>query len=152
MKKFVSIIFIIFVLTSCTAKQVPVIPESTSTLMPTSIPTIGTPSATLETIVPTNALTNTPIVDTSLAKSNQRFSPVDGMPQVLIPEGKFRMGGMDARSAPEERPAHYVTLHRFWMDQLEVTNAMYLLCVKSVKCTPPQSFKSLRRTDYFQQP
>lgn len=74
------------------------------------------------------------------------------MPQVLIPEGKFRMGGMDARSAPDERPAHYVTLHAYWMDQLEVTNAMYALCIQSGPCTPPQSFKSLRRTDYFTNP
>src|SRR6266487_7096283 len=111
MKTSIRIIFIIFTISACTAKQVPVPPESTSTLIPTSIPTIAIPSATVESIVPTNAPTNTPIVDTSLAESNQRFSPIDGMPQLLIPEGKFRMGGMDARSAPDERPAHYVTLH-----------------------------------------
>ena len=81
-----------------------------------------------------------------------RVSPIDGMPQVFIPAGKFRMGGMDARSAPDERPAHYVTLHSYWMDQLEVTNAMYALCIQSGPCTPPQSFKSLRRTDYFNNP
>ncbi len=62
------------------------------------------------------------------------------------------MGGMDARSAPDERPAHYVTLHAYWMDQLEVTNAMYLLCVKTGTCTLPQTFKSLRRTEYFNNP
>jgi len=152
MKKFIQTIVIIFLLTSCAEQQVPVLPESTSTLVPTSIPTIVIPSATVGAIVPTNAPTNTPIVDTSLAESNQRFSPVDGMPQVLIPEGKFRMGGMDARSAPEERPAHYVTLHAYWIDQLEVTNAMYLLCVQSGTCKAPQSFKSLRRTDYFNNP
>jgi serine/threonine-protein kinase len=74
------------------------------------------------------------------------------MPQVLIPEGEFRMGGMDARSAPDERPAHYVSLHAYWMDQLEVTNAMYLLCIHSGPCKPPQTFKSLRRNDYFNNP
>jgi len=71
------------------------------------------------------------------------------MPQVFIPEGKFRMGGMDARSAPDERPAHYVTLDAYWMDQVEVTNAMYLLCVHTGPCKPPQNFRSLRRPDYF---
>jgi serine/threonine-protein kinase len=74
------------------------------------------------------------------------------MPQVFVPAGTFRMGGMDARSAPEERPAHDVTLHAYWIDQLEVTNAMYLLCVKSGACTAPQSFKSMRRTEYFNNP
>ncbi len=63
------------------------------------------------------------------------------------------MGGMDARSAPDERPAHDVTLDAYWMDQLEVTNAMYLLCVQSGSCTPPQSLKSSdRRPDYFTNP
>lgn len=83
---------------------------------------------------------------------NMRVSSIDGMPQVFIPAGKFRMGGMDARSAPDERPAHYVSIHAFWMDQLEVTNAMYALCIQSGPCTPPQSFKSLRRVDYFENP
>lgn len=74
------------------------------------------------------------------------------MPQVFIPGGTFRMGGMDARSAPDERPAHDVTLDAFWMDQLEVTNAMYLLCVQNGPCTPPQSLKSSRRSEYFTNP
>jgi formylglycine-generating enzyme required for sulfatase activity len=85
--------------------------------------------------------------------STQRTSPIDGMPQVYIPAGTFRMGGMDARSAPDERPAHNVTLDAFWMDQLEVTNAMYALCLQQGACTPPQSNKSSdRRPDYFTNP
>jgi serine/threonine-protein kinase len=71
------------------------------------------------------------------------------MPQVHIPAGMFRMGGMDVRRAPNELPEHDVTLDAFWMDQLEVTNAMFMLCVRAGACEPPQSFKSQRRTDYF---
>jgi formylglycine-generating enzyme required for sulfatase activity len=74
------------------------------------------------------------------------------MTQVYIPAGTLRMGGMDARSAPDERPAHYVTLDAYWIDQLEVTNAMYLLCVQTGSCTPPQSLKSARRIEYFNNP
>jgi formylglycine-generating enzyme required for sulfatase activity len=74
------------------------------------------------------------------------------MPQVYVPEGTFRMGGMDARSAPDERPAHDVTLHGYWVDQLEVTNAMYILCVKAGVCKPPVDFKSQRRPEYFNNP
>lgn len=74
------------------------------------------------------------------------------MPQVYIPEGTFRMGGMDARSGIDERPAHDVTLHGYWIDQLEVTNAMYMLCVNAGACEPPQDFKSQRRPDYFDHP
>jgi formylglycine-generating enzyme required for sulfatase activity len=74
------------------------------------------------------------------------------MPQVYIPAGTFRMGGMDVRRAPNELPEHDVTLDAFWMDQLEVTNAMYALCVNSGGCIPPQDFKSQRRPSYFNNP
>jgi formylglycine-generating enzyme required for sulfatase activity len=74
------------------------------------------------------------------------------MPQVFIPAGTFRMGGMDVRRAPNEIPEHDVTLDAFWIDQLEVTNAMYALCVDAGGCTPPQDFKSQRRPEYFNNP
>ena len=135
-------IIIIFILAACAGQEIPVV-ESTSTPMPMSIPTIMLPTATVEVIVPTN---------TPEEISDQRFSSVDGMLQVYIPAGTFRMGGMDVRSASDEMPAHEVTLDAFWMDQLEVTNAMYLLCVRTGPCQPPQNFRSLRRTDYFNNP
>jgi formylglycine-generating enzyme required for sulfatase activity len=145
MKKF---FIIVFLLAACSAQQVPAVTPPTSTSIPTSVPTVVVPSATAttEVILPTNTM------EPTQEPSNTRLSPIDGMPQVFIPAGKFRMGGMDTRSAPDERPAHYVTLHSYWMDQLEVTNAMYALCIQSGPCTPPQSFKSLRRTDYFNNP
>lgn len=62
------------------------------------------------------------------------------------------MGGMDVRRAPNETPDHDVTIDAFWMDQLEVTNAMYALCVTAGECTPPQDFKSQRRPSYFNNP
>lgn len=54
--------------------------------------------------------------------------------------------------APNEVPEHDVTLAAFWMDQLEVTNAMYGLCVQAGACTLPQSLKSQRRPSYFDNP
>ena len=72
------------------------------------------------------------------------------MPQAYIPAGTFRMGGMDARRAPDEIPVHDVTLDAFWMDQLEVTNAMYALCTSAEVCEPPQSVESQRRFDYYE--
>jgi formylglycine-generating enzyme required for sulfatase activity len=74
------------------------------------------------------------------------------MPQVYIPAGTFRMGGMDVRRAPNEIPEHDVTLDAFWMDQLEVTNAMYGLCVQVGGCSLPQALKSQRRPEYFDNP
>jgi formylglycine-generating enzyme required for sulfatase activity len=62
------------------------------------------------------------------------------------------MGGYDVRAAPDEFPAHEVTLDAYWMDQLEVTNAMYQLCVGAGVCTPPQNFSAQRRFDYYNDP
>jgi formylglycine-generating enzyme required for sulfatase activity len=74
------------------------------------------------------------------------------MPQVYIPAGTFFMGGFDVRAAPDEFPNHQVTLDAYWMDQLEVTNGMYQLCVSAGGCTPPQKFESQRRREYYNNP
>jgi len=146
MKKTIPILLFIPLLAACGGTATPAL-QSTSTPLPTAIPTtvpaiIST--ATVEVVVPTIAPTDEP--------SNERTSPIDGMPQVYIPGGAFRMGGMDARAAPDEMPAHEVSLGAFWMDQLEVTNAMYALCVSSGACELPQSLKSQRRPEYFNSP
>jgi formylglycine-generating enzyme required for sulfatase activity len=143
MKKF--IIISLLLLTACTVTEAPII-QPTSTPIPTSVPPTAIPTSTTETIVPT--ATQTPTQE----PVNQRVSPVDGMPQIHIPGGTFHMGGMDVRRAPNETPDHDVTLDAFWMDQLEVTNAMYALCVNAGGCTPPQDFKSQRRPSYFNNP
>jgi len=51
-----------------------------------------------------------------------RISPGDGMRMVFVPAGEFIMGG-DAYF--DERPIRLVTLDSFWIDQTEVTNAMF---------------------------
>lgn len=144
MKKLSLIIVIIFLIAACAGNQVPVVSEPTSTFVPTTEVPSETVEAVLPTIVPTKTVVPIP--------ANQRTSPIDGMPQIFIPEGTFRMGGLDVRSAPDERPAHDVTLSGYWIDQLEVTNAMYMLCVQSGTCKPPQDFKSQRRPEYFNNP
>jgi formylglycine-generating enzyme required for sulfatase activity len=47
----------------------------------------------------------------------------DGMPQVLIPEGRVRLGSSDGPEA--ERPTVEVKISSFWMDLHDVTNAQY---------------------------
>ena len=132
-----------FILAACGGTETQLV-ESTSTPLPTIAPT-AIPSGTVDVIVPTVAAPTEEF-------TNERVSSADGMPQVYIPEGTFRMGGMDVRRAPDETPDHDVTLHAFWMDQLEVTNAMFALCVNAGACEPPQSFKSQRRFDYYNNP
>jgi formylglycine-generating enzyme required for sulfatase activity len=111
---------------------------------PTETPAI-IPSPTVEVISsPTSARTEAP--------ASLQVSAKDGMPQVFIPAGTFRMGGMDVHASDNEKPAHDVTLHAFWMDQLEVTNGMYDLCVNAGACKPPHLLKSQRRLDYYNNP
>jgi len=62
-----------------------------------------------------------------------RFSPKDEMGQIYIPAGEFTMGsnsGANAKSTQE----HKVYLDSYWINQIEVTNAMYALCYKAGKC------------------
>ena len=143
MKGYIIVAFLF--LTACTATEVPVTESIATALLTTPPPTIN-PTSTTEPIPPTATQM------TTQETINQRVSSMDGMPQVYIPAGTFRMGGLDVRRAPNEIPEHDVTLDAFWMDQLEVTNAMYMLCVNSGGCEPPQELKSQRRREYFGNP
>jgi formylglycine-generating enzyme required for sulfatase activity len=44
---------------------------------------------------------------------------------VLIPAGRFLMGGDNSQAAEDEFPKHEVSVDSFWMDRHEVTNARY---------------------------
>ena len=146
MKKF--IIAAIIFLSACAPTPVPVI-EPTGKPLPTNTPPAVIPVSPNKTIIPTVESTATTAPSPTAESPTNAISPVDGMPQVYIPAGTFRMGGMDVRRAPNELPEHDVTLDAFWMDQLEVTNAMYGLCVSAGACTLPQELKSQRRPEYF---
>jgi formylglycine-generating enzyme required for sulfatase activity len=150
MKKFIIAISLL-ILTACTALEAPIV-AFTPTPLPTGVPPTTVPTSTIEIILPTSSAVPAQIQTPTEALVNQRVSPVDGMPQVYIPAGTFRMGGLDVRRAPNEIPEHDVTLDAFWIDQLEVTNAMYALCVSAGGCIPPQDFKSQRRPEYFNNP
>jgi formylglycine-generating enzyme required for sulfatase activity len=66
----------------------------------------------------------------------------DGMTLVFVPAGEFTMGN----EWPEDaQPIHQVYLDAFWIDQTEVTNAMYEKCVVSGGCKEP--YRSSFTTD-----
>ena len=54
--------------------------------------------------------------------------PADGMMMVYVPEGEFTMGSNNGDS--DEQPVHTVYLDAYWIDQTEVTNAMFTLFVE----------------------
>ncbi len=64
-----------------------------------------------------------------------KISPIDDMVQVLVPAGKFVMG-KDGK-ADNNSPQHTVYLDAYWMDRVEVSNAMYAECVNAGGCASP---------------
>ncbi|NSW53181.1 MAG: SUMF1/EgtB/PvdO family nonheme iron enzyme [Anaerolineae bacterium] len=72
----------------------------------------------------------------------------DQMPMVYIPSGDFTMGTNDSRV--DQRPAHMVTLDGYWIDQYEVTNRQYALCVEAGVCKRPIDKASATRADYYE--
>ncbi len=85
-------------------------------------------------------------IETSVAK--------DGMVQLYVPEGEFLMGSsQESLDAIEnELPQHKVFLDAYWIDQTEVTNAMYSKCVEAGSCSAPVSNKSQTRDSYYNNP
>jgi formylglycine-generating enzyme required for sulfatase activity len=69
---------------------------------------------------------------------DQKTSEIDEIVQVYVPEGEFIMGEDHRRKMPDS-PRHVVYLDAFWMDRVEVTNSMYLKCVKANGCFAPVS-------------
>ena len=104
-------------------------PEASGTPLPTALPEF------LSTAVPT------------LNIRDSRVRQADGMLMVFVPEGGFMMGSEE--DYPEENPMHGVSLDSYWIDQTEVTNGMYRMCVEAGACLPPTSVASSSRTVYY---
>jgi formylglycine-generating enzyme required for sulfatase activity len=74
-------------------------------------------------------------------------SKQDDMRLHYVPAGTFMMGN-DAGWAGQ-KPAHKVNLDAFWIDETEVTNRMYALCVQAGTCPPPRNVSSYTRESYY---
>jgi formylglycine-generating enzyme required for sulfatase activity/uncharacterized caspase-like protein len=90
----------------------------------------------------------------SLGIGSTWVSPVDGMVMVYVPEGEFLMGSTDSdpMASDDEKPQHRVYLDAFWIDQTEVTNARYKMCVDAGHCDLPKGTNSNTRDNYFGNP
>ena len=77
--------------------------------------------------------------------------PADGMVMVYVPEGNFSMGG-ESSNGPDAQLVHTVYLDAYWIDQTDVTNAMYARCVKAGACQAPSQSSSSTHSSYFGNP
>ena len=102
-------------------------PTRTQTLPKTATRTI--PSTQIQSSTP--SLTPTP----DFGIGSTQVSDMDGMVQVYVPAGEFEMGSTDGED--DEEPVHMVYLDAYWIDQTEVTNAMYARCVADGACGEP---------------
>jgi formylglycine-generating enzyme required for sulfatase activity len=79
-----------------------------------------------------------------------QISPENAVVMIFVPAGEFEMGVEDG--SDREKPVHTVYLDAFWMDQTEVTNAQYEMCVDADACEPPLDYSSSTRESYFWNP
>jgi serine/threonine-protein kinase len=130
-------------------------------------PTLTVTPSLQPTTRPTATITQTPtIVQTpTLGIGATRIREADGMPMVYVPAGKFTMGSsieqltwiIEQDWCPNcqlswfegETPVRQVYLDAYWIDQFEVTNAQYALCVAEGNCSAPALFSSRTRGLYY---
>lgn len=74
-------------------------------------------------------------------------SEKDGMTMVYVSAGEFEMGSEDGDS--DEKPLHVIYLDAYWIDQTEVTNSQYALCVLQGGCSKPYYEGSFTRDSYY---
>lgn len=95
------------------------------------------PSIITNTISPT--ITSNPGTSIPEFDIGSTMTGKDGMNLLYVPAGEFIMGG----------EGDLVYLDAFWIDQTEVSNAMYAECVNADICDPPRFTKSYTRDSYF---
>ncbi|MEP7355884.1 MAG: bifunctional serine/threonine-protein kinase/formylglycine-generating enzyme family protein, partial [Anaerolineales bacterium] len=132
---------------------------ATATPKATAVPTQGGPTEPATRAAPTSGplVTKVPLAtDTQAAteiptlEATATATPIEVPPgMVLVPAGTFNMG---AGESGDTAPIHAVTLDSFFMDQLEVTNALYGQCVAAGQCSPPTRRSTETRSGYFTDP
>lgn len=100
------------------------------------------PAISVSTTVPTKLSATS-----ALGIGSVMVSEKDGMKLFYVPAGEFTMGRQNGDD--NEMPIHAVFLDSFWIDQTEVTNGMYAVCVNDGVCKLPGSKESLTRSNYY---
>ena len=122
-------------------------PPTASPTITATETTLPSPSPTLTALTPTRTPNPTPKANPTPGLGSTTVRYKDGMVMVYVPAGDFIMGS--DYGDLDEKPVHTVTLHAFWIDQTEVTNAMFSKCVQAGACSPPRGSGSSLRENYY---
>lgn len=151
---FINLMLLGVILTACGASQpeaspiaqIPSTKAASAIIVTPTIKPTKTPTLTPTTVTPTATEippTPTPKLDTGSTRTSEK----DGMVMVYVPAGEFSMGSN--KGSANAVPEHTVTLDSYWIDQTEVTNAMYAKCVSDGSCQAPENSTSHTRVSYF---
>ncbi len=123
--------------------------EATATLalstQPVSLPQAVEPIQASETSAATSAPAE--IGSPTLALLPVETADDKGVSLRLVPEGEFLMGSNDGEK--DESPMQTVALESFYIDEYEVTNKLYKLCVDEGVCDPPRAVQSITHDAYY---
>ncbi len=121
----------------------------------TEVPPTTTPSSTS---IPINTTTHSVTINPTATRTpfptatpkldiGSTMTGNDGMTLLYVPAGEFTMGSETGND--EEKPIHTIYLDGFWIDQTEVTNRQYALCVTAGQCISPNETDSSLRSIYY---
>ena len=96
----------------------------------------------ITTVTPTPRPSSTPI-----PTPEPHIDEKTGARMVYIPAGLFRMGNDSGE--PDEAPFHRVRLDAFFIDEYEVTNSQYALCVEAGECAAPDRLGATLYQNYY---
>jgi len=107
------------------------------------------PVATEAPVQEPPAATESPVTspETPTPGIGSTMTGADDMTLVYVPAGEFTMGSDQGH--PDEKPVQKVNLDAFWIDQTEVTNKMYSLCVAAGACKQPTHTGSSDNFRYY---
>lgn len=99
----------------------------------------------LTAIAPTD--TPTPLATEAPTPTPAPLLVETGMRMLFVPGGVFRLGNNDGE--PNEQPSILVNLDPFYIDETEVTNSQYELCVAEGICNSPSRANASYHPAYY---
>jgi len=92
------------------------------------------------------------VTSVPMVEASNRFPGLANL--IYVTHGTFAMGSTssDPYSEQVERPQHSVYVSDFWIEQMEVSNSRYAICVAARSCMPPSDTTSTTHSDYYSNP